>query len=131
MAGKDNLRPPRSTEEARKWGQKGGIASGAARRAKKDARETARLFLDLPAAAQLDENLEKLGIASLDRTNLMGIIARLALKAQSGDVHASRLLLELSGDLQKNNAENNLSVNFNNDKQDVVIYIPDNGREDS
>lgn len=39
MAGKDNLRPPRSTAEARERGKKGGVASGKARRERKALRE--------------------------------------------------------------------------------------------
>ena len=45
MANNENLRTPTS-EEAREIGRKGGIASGAARRAKREAREWAKIALD-------------------------------------------------------------------------------------
>ncbi len=49
MAGRDgtrNLTPVRTEEEARELGRRGGIASGKARRAKKNMRERAQLLLD-------------------------------------------------------------------------------------
>lgn len=48
MAGRDgtrNLTPVRTTEEAKERGRRGGIASGKARRAKKNMRERAQLLL--------------------------------------------------------------------------------------
>ena len=44
--GYKNIRPPRSSEEARENGKKGGIASGKARLAKKTAREYAIAALE-------------------------------------------------------------------------------------
>lgn len=46
MANEQNLKPARSTEEARERGRKGGIASGKARREKKTAREYAIAVLE-------------------------------------------------------------------------------------
>ena len=45
MAGKDNLRPVSSTEEARERGRKGGLASGEARRKRKTLKEELLLIL--------------------------------------------------------------------------------------
>lgn len=45
MAGKDNLRPVSSTEEARERGRKGGLASGEARRKRKTLKEELLLML--------------------------------------------------------------------------------------
>lgn len=50
MSGKDmscNLDPVRTSEEAKKRGRAGGIASGEARRAKKNMRETAKALLEM------------------------------------------------------------------------------------
>ena len=44
--GYKNIKPPRSSDEARKNGKKGGIASGKARREKKTAREYAIAALE-------------------------------------------------------------------------------------
>ena len=46
MANEENLRTP-STEEAREIGRKGGIASGKARKEKKDRKQIASELLDL------------------------------------------------------------------------------------
>ena len=128
MANERNLKPARAKSEAREKGRAGGKASGAARRNKRDARETAKLFLDMAAAGQLDDNLGKLNVEPGDRTNLMALIARLVLAAQSGNVQAARLVLELSGDLP-NRPENSFNVNVGkDDESNIVIYIPDNGR---
>ena len=45
MAGKENLRPVSSTEEARERGRKGGLASGVARRKRKTLKEELLLML--------------------------------------------------------------------------------------
>ena len=45
MAGKENLRPVSSKEEARDRGRKGGLASGEARRKRKTLKEELRLML--------------------------------------------------------------------------------------
>ena len=55
MAGrKENLKKPRSTEEARRWGKKGGIASGKARREKADLKKQLQVFLE--SNATIDKN---------------------------------------------------------------------------
>lgn len=46
MANEENLRPVRTTEEARERGRNGGIASGKVRREKKLLRELAQMILD-------------------------------------------------------------------------------------
>ena len=127
----ENLRPAALTsEEAMKRGKQGGINSGIARRKKRDAKEAAKLFLDMAVTEQLDKNLEQLMIKEGDRTNLMAIMARMTLLAQSGSINAAKLLLEVTDSLPKNNPENNFSVNVGKDTDDnVVIVIPDNGRD--
>ena len=46
MAGKDNLKPIRSSAEAREKGRKGGVASGKSKREKKKLRELAQMILE-------------------------------------------------------------------------------------
>ncbi len=124
MGRKDNLKAPRSSEEARERGRKGGKASGVARRKKRDAKETAMLFLGMAATGNLDTLLSQLDVKEQDRTNQMGIVARLAIKAQTGDVQAARLIWEITGQLPKSNTENNFSVNFERGKGEVAVYLP-------
>ena len=62
VAQKD-LKPVRSTEEAKERGRKGGIASGEARRAKKTMRETAKALMEMEVVGEKNKkNLELFGI---------------------------------------------------------------------
>lgn len=75
MAGIDNLRTP-STEEARKIGRKGGIASGEARRKRKTIKEQMELLLSLPLQdPKTKEQLEKMGIDTENMDNQMAMLA--------------------------------------------------------
>ena len=86
MAGKDNLRVPTS-EEARENGRKGGIASGKARREKKQLRECLEELLD--RVYQSDDGQQMTG-AEL-------ISARLFLNARSGDNKAYEMIRDTTG----------------------------------
>lgn len=83
----------------------------------------------MAAAGNLDDILAKLDIKEQDRTNLMGIIARHVLTAQSGNVNSARLVMEIAGMLPKNTPENNVNINVSKDEDRVVFYLPENGRE--
>lgn len=84
MAGKNNLNPVRSTEEARERGKKGGIASGEARRKKKTIRETLEMMLSgkMPDGA----------------TRQDAIVVALLEKALSGDVRAFEAIRDSIGE---------------------------------
>ena len=128
MAGKDNLKPITSSEEARERGRAGGKKSAESRRNKRDAMDAARLFLNLAATEQLDDNLAKLNVKKMDRTNMLGVIARLTLSAQTGNVRAAEVLFEISGykAAALNNNSSNLNVNIGNkDDNKVIIYLPE------
>lgn len=119
-----NLKPVRSESEAREKGAKGGKASGASRRRKRDAKEAAKMILDLASTEKLDKYLDELNIKARDRTNLVAIIARHTLQAQSGNVNSARFVLELAGYLQKNSQDNNFNVNIGKDENNIVVYLP-------
>lgn len=86
-----------STEEARKRGSKGGKKSGEVRRAKRDAKSSIRYLLDLAAKDNLDKNLEKLGAAEEERTNMQALNARIFTMAMSGNLEAYKALMEFGG----------------------------------
>ena len=119
----------RTPEERRKNTSKAGKASGIVRREKRDAKEATKLFLDMAAAGNLDDILAKLDVKEKDRTNLMGIVARHVVSAQSGNVNSARLVLEMAGMLQKNNTENSVTINVDSEDDKVVFILPDNGRD--
>lgn len=86
----ENLKTPRSTNEAREWGAKGGKASGAARRKKKAMREEFEELLSLTLTnPKLIQNLEGLGIpVKKDTTIQTAILAAMIHQAAKGNVKA-------------------------------------------
>ena len=103
MANEQNLKPfekgCRSTEEAARLGQKGGKASGEARRRKGDARRYLKAILAMKPQVtdQLRKNLEKMG-ADMDKEEFSTerlIMIALTQKAMKGDTKAIQLYLEM------------------------------------
>lgn len=95
----ENLIPmnKRTEEEQKEIARKGGKASGAARRRKRDAKSAAQLILNLPAVENVERNLKALGVLDEeDCTNLVAIMARAYDKAMTGDVNAMRFLCEMA-----------------------------------
>ena len=84
-------------EERRASASRAAKASVLARRKKRDMQETARMFLQLAATDRVDEYLKSLGVQEKDRTNMMGIMARMILKAQGGDVKAAEFVRDTAG----------------------------------
>lgn len=99
MNGQENLIPftERTEDEQREIARKGGVASGEARRKKRDAKAAARLILNLPASESLEANLKKLGVKEEDFTNMVAIMARAFTKAMSGDISAMSFLIDMAG----------------------------------
>lgn len=80
MSGNSNLKPIRSTDEARRLGRKGGVKSGAARRRKRDLR--------LALAILMDEKVD--GLTGSER-----LAAALFKKGIEGDMKALMLIQNL------------------------------------
>lgn len=99
MAGTENLKFIKSTEEAREKGRAGGIASGKARRRKRAMREAADLFLSLPVTDR--RKLKKLKAKELDKDDIdqqMAMIAGLVEAAQNGDAACANVIVKLLGE---------------------------------
>lgn len=99
MAGQENLKFIKSTEEAREKGRAGGIASGKARRRKRAMREAADLFLSLPVTDR--RKLKKLKAKELDEEEIdqqMAMIAGLVEAAQNGDAACANVIVKLLGE---------------------------------
>lgn len=101
MANEQNLIPIRTESQARALGQRGGIASGIARREKKRLREIAVAMVNTPV--QMDNGpysmnkwFEKFNIP--EPTMIDIILARLIDNAYSGDIQATKLLFTVIGD---------------------------------
>ena len=84
-------------KDASEKGRRGGINSGIARRAKRDARESVKYMLGLAAKGQIDESLEKLGFPKEERTNLAAVNAKLLQMALQGDIEAYKTLMKIGG----------------------------------
>lgn len=91
MANEENLKPfkpGRSSEEAAKNGQKGGIASGHSRRQKKTLSELAKMIAENPAPTAAKKKLTKMGIYDEDANNNACIVAAVYDKAIKGNMQA-------------------------------------------
>lgn len=100
MANEQNLIPIRTESQARELGQRGGIASGIARRERKRLRELAVAMVNTPV--QMDSGpysmnkwFEKFNIP--EPTMIDIILARLIDNAYSGDIQATKLLFAVIG----------------------------------
>lgn len=100
MANEQNLIPvtKRTKEEAREISQKGGIASGKARRQKKTLAQIGDMIggLDIKSA-NTRKILADAGIQNEDMINDVAMMYRLNLKAKTGDPRAIELLSKLRG----------------------------------
>lgn len=98
MANEENLVPftsDQNREEAKKNGQKGGIASGKARREKKTMREILRECLNMECT---DDDLEKLKLTGkID--NGTAVTLGLILGAKSGNAQNYKQIVEMLGEL--------------------------------
>ena len=145
VGGNGNLIPvtQRSKEEARRISTNGGVASGIARRKKKELREFTRDFLMQDAAPALKGNMKTLGVDAEQMTNLAAMVVRAFSKAvNQGDLNAIRNLIEWAGmaplQLERENEaiakmSQVIQLAQGGDKEeetedDVVFFIPDNGR---
>lgn len=145
-----NLKPVRSTDEAKKKGAAGGKASGAARRKKRDARSAINMILNLPAHESLEKNLQALGMNEEDWTNMGALWARIFTDAIGGDHAARKMIFDYGGfnpefmlrekeskaKIRAMKEESERRALFDDDddddgeSSDVVVVLPDNGRGD-
>lgn len=89
----------RSGEEAAKNGQKGGIASGAARRRKRSMKEAADYYLSLPETDRRRVNaLLRDAVDPEDIDNQMAVIKGITARAKKGDPQAANVLLKMLGE---------------------------------
>ena len=101
MPNEENLIPnsERTPEELHEMAQKGGIASGAARRRKRSLREAADLYLSLPVADRRRTNkLMRRYIDAEDADTQMAMIVGLHDAAVNGDARAATVLVKLLGE---------------------------------
>lgn len=150
----------RDTKTAKKKGKKGGKKSGETRRVNRDARQAARLVLDMATSGQVTENLNTMKIKEADQTGIVAIMARLYTMSLAGNLDAYRELMKMAGyepeenrkeresvnserrrDIESEAKVNALGGNLDNaklalnmsdedDNTDVVIYLPEKQKEE-
>lgn len=122
--GKENLIVP-SSEEARKNGSKGGIASGKARRERKMMREDAQMFLEMPLNAGQLEDVEYLAeVKGKNITVQQAILLAMIKKAMKGDVRASEYVRDTAG---QQIANININTEENSKFADILKQLGDGG----
>ena len=148
MANEQNLKPftsDQSREEAKKNGAKGGVASGIARKKKRALKNTIEMIMRLGVDANTKQILTQLGVPEEDQSVQTAIVVAQALKAMRGDTKAAdylgkyssadprifleqeRIALERERIASREQANEQID---GEDDVDVVIYLPDNGRDD-
>ena len=95
-----NLIPVQSEEEAREKGRKGGIASGKARREKRDRKQMASDLLDLTMqGAGVDKIKKFFGMKDIELNAYQVTVLSCLMKAmQKGDTNALEKLLKIAGE---------------------------------
>lgn len=127
--GTKNLKPvnTRTKEEARKISQKGGIASGKARKAKKDAKEAAQMVLyETLISTKGKQALKAQGIELNTKEEvygMAGLMAGLLAQGMKGNAKSAKLLLEVAGVFEEETEE--IEENTTG-----VVMIPKRGDED-
>ena len=116
---KENLKPCKTTEEAKERGRIGGINSGKRRKEKKKLKEIAEMLLDMKAPDNVLEKFQEL-YPDLDvegMTNRLAIMQRLILNALAGDNRAFELLRDQIGEKPKEIVETtNTNLNITSEK---------------
>lgn len=117
----DNLIVPTS-DEARKNGAKGGIASGKARREKKAMKDTLETLLKMPLKSSKYDDIEEIqSLAAIKGKNITvqeAIMLAQIQKAMKGDTRAAEFVRDSSGNKLKEAVE--LSGNVNNPFADLT-----------
>ena len=120
----DNLIVP-SSDEARKNGAKGGVASGKARRERKAMKETLEALLSMPLKNGKSADIETIkNLASLKGKNITvqeAIMLAQIQKAIKGDTKAAEYVRDTSGNKPKDDVVLNGSLQTETSKLDDLI----------
>ena len=126
MANIENLKVPTS-EEARKYGAMGGIASGEARRQKKSLREKAKLLMSLSIqdqkellrAKELGLSEEDIDIEMMNLIHMLNIIK----KENFNSVGAFNTLKDLTDEQAETNEAPSININIvDNSDLESIMY---------
>ena len=101
-ANPENLKPVRTTEEARRRGRNGGIKSGKVRRHRKTLKEIGDMIGGLDITSPKNrEILKAAGIEDEDLVNDVGMVFMLSQRALKGDPRAFKILATIRGQFKE------------------------------
>lgn len=131
--GRDNLRPPTTTEEAVERGRKGGLKSGEVRRENAEKKKTIACALELILNAKIPDAMAKkmqaqTGVSELDyRTALAYSVISTAIK--KGDANALKTIADYTGEKPTDNL--NINTDENSKFADILEQLGgNNGKSD-
>ena len=108
----ENLKPVKTTAEAKERGRKGGIASGKARRERKTFRDTLETLLSMPIVDAKDiAKLEDAGIPKGEQTQGALLCYELLVRGKKGNTTATKLIADILGErVQKIETEQHMTI---------------------
>lgn len=108
-----NLKPVKTSDEAKALGQKGGIKSGETRRERKKLQETVSAILSMAPGLKEDrEALKRLGIDESDQNNQTLLVLSMMRAAAEGDVKAATWLRDTAGEKPIEKLEANVQASI-------------------
>lgn len=121
----------RTPEEQSALARKAGIASGEARRRKRDMKEAAKMLLEMPLSSNqhtMKATLKSLGIKEEDSDYAMAVMASMLIQAANGNVKAATFLRDTSG----NKPVETIEINKDVDETAIAIseYIDEYKKRD-
>lgn len=108
-----NLKPVKTSDEAKALGQKGGIKSGEVRRERKKLQETVSTILSMAPGLEADRQaLKQLGIDESDQNNQTLLVLSMMRAAAEGDVKAATWLRDTAGEKPIEKLEANVQASI-------------------
>lgn len=114
-----NLKPCRTTEEARERGRKGGIRCAQVMKQRKTLKEIANMLLDMAAPEDVKNKIKEIcpDLNEKEMTNRLAIVQRLIIDAIAGDNKSFELLRDQIGEKPVEVVENtNTNINISDKK---------------
>lgn len=108
-----NLKPVKTSDEAKALGKKGGIKSGEVRRERKKLQETVSTILSMAPGLEADRQaLKQLGIDESDQNNQTLLVLSMMRAAAEGDVKAATWLRDTAGEKPIEKLEANVQASI-------------------
>ena len=107
LMNEQNLKPIRSTEEAKQKGSAGGKKSGEVRKQRKAMKEQMELLLSLPVKSEEHKAfMETIGVDTENMDNQMMLMVSIFNKAMNGNLDAFNIIRNVVNDVEKNSSSN-------------------------